>query len=67
MKRVEDGLYVFTHDGSRDKLIIKGDNIDFPSEDDQHNLDMFPKGKMSEYTKNKLQHYINTSLLKLVK
>ena len=64
---IKDGTYVYSHDGQRDRLTIKNGSISFPSSDDSHNLDMFPAGKISEYTQKKLQHYISTGLLQLVK
>ncbi len=64
--KIKDGLYVLTIDGARDKIRVKDGNIEFPTDDDMHNLDMFPEGKMSAYTQKKLQHYITAGRLKLV-
>lgn len=67
---IKEGLYIFLSGNTpeeEDKLIVKKGSIEFPTEDDRHNLDMFPAGKISAYTEKKLRHYIDTGCLKLVK
>ena len=38
---------------------IHDNEIVFPSNVDRHHCDMFPAGKMSDYTKNRINHLLD--------